>query len=715
MARKGVPQPLTLAESGTPGKETSPRLGETTQQQASTSSAVSATGSSGSLGSGRSTPQASRSPRSPRSPFKIALQKPESPGEPPRTSSPPTQQPVEPVAVSQDQRYQRQKSPEVPPEDHSRVTTSTPVPTSQSSDHRGHKHSRNDEDKSSKSSFFFSFGKSSRLSERANSPQLIESRTEDPSYNEYPSQRKSPTLPAKSEVSLISSNEYETANNSKKSKPKPFTLLSRTRSHKEKEKENQQQHFRDPVYAPARPGEPDKVYATSAPRTAPIQSQERTFRDMMVPGPRGHSAERVGSSKHFEGINRNQSLSLKEAGGSLFNGIKESRAAGFLSKKLFGSSREDRFAPKEPVIDDEHYVLKVINLPLVEQTRLTRISKRLEDSRDKTEFWMPAFPWRAIDYLNYKGSDVEGLYRVPGSGPQIKKWQRKFDEELDVDLFEQPDLYDINIIGSMLKAWLRELPDELFPKAAQERVAKECAGSEKVPELLREELSNLSPFKYYLLFAITCHLSLLLAHSDKNKMDFRNLCICFQPCMKIDAFCFKFLVCDWRDCWKGCKNEAKYIEEEYALFDQPPPRSYRSKRETELREREEREDQERALQREREREQRAQAQAFQQQGGQVIPPGCHRSNGNAQQSAAPQQVQRLRKKNNNTPTAQQETTQTAIVDTGATISTTITLVSDRDASPARGTNYHQHQNQRQLQPGELPALSPIKPLSPMGF
>lgn len=124
----------------------------------------------------------------------------------------------------------------------------------------------------------------------------------------------------------------------------------------------------------------------------------------------------------------------------------------------------------------------------------------------------------------------------------------------------------------MLKAWLRELPDELFPKAAQERIARECAGSEEVPELLMEELSNLSPFKYYLLFAITCHLSLLLAHSDKNKMDFRNLCICFQPCMKIDAFCFKFLVCDWRDCWRGCKNESKYIEEEYMLFDQPPPR-----------------------------------------------------------------------------------------------------------------------------------------------
>lgn len=142
----------------------------------------------------------------------------------------------------------------------------------------------------------------------------------------------------------------------------------------------------------------------------------------------------------------------------------------------------------------------------------------------------------------------------------------------DVNLFEEHDLYDINIIGSMLKAWLRELPDELFPKEAQDRIARECIGAEKVPQLLVDELSNLSPFKYYLLFAITCHLSLLLAHSDKNKMDFRNLCICFQPCMKIDAFCFKFLVCDWRDCWKGCKNEPRYIEEEYMLFDQPPPR-----------------------------------------------------------------------------------------------------------------------------------------------
>lgn len=121
------------------------------------------------------------------------------------------------------------------------------------------------------------------------------------------------------------------------------------------------------------------------------------------------------------------------SGGShFFSGLRSSstKAADMISKGLFGKSntRSGLASHSEPVIDDEHYELKVINLPLVEQTRKTRISKRLETSRDKTEFWMPAFPWRAIDYLNYKGCEVEGLYRVPGSGPQIKRWQRKFDE-----------------------------------------------------------------------------------------------------------------------------------------------------------------------------------------------------------------------------------------------------------------------------------------------
>ena len=30
-------------------------------------------------------------------------------------------------------------------------------------------------------------------------------------------------------------------------------------------------------------------------------------------------------------------------------------------------------------------------------------------------------------FLNFKGCEEEGLYRVPGSGKEVKHWQRRFD------------------------------------------------------------------------------------------------------------------------------------------------------------------------------------------------------------------------------------------------------------------------------------------------
>lgn len=91
-------------------------------------------------------------------------------------------------------------------------------------------------------------------------------------------------------------------------------------------------------------------------------------------------------------------------------------------------------------------------------------------------------------------------------------------------------------------------------------IAMKCEGATTAPQLLKDELSKLPPYHYYLLFAITCHLNLLHSYVDQNKMDYRNLCICFQPCMKIDAFCFQFLVCDWKNCWQGCWTEKEYLE-----------------------------------------------------------------------------------------------------------------------------------------------------------
>lgn len=177
----------------------------------------------------------------------------------------------------------------------------------------------------------------------------------------------------------------------------------------------------------------------------------------------------------------------------------------------------------------------------------------------------------SCSYLNLN-CETEGLYRVPGSGPQVKHWQRRFDTELDVDLLDERDLYDPNTIASMLKSWLRDLPTEIMPRSLQSSLAEELQQEnadyqklgQQAPQKLRDALSELPPFNYYLLFAITCHLSLLLSHKDKNKMDLHNLSICIGPCLNLERWLFNYLVGDWRRCWQGCFTEQHYLESEKA-------------------------------------------------------------------------------------------------------------------------------------------------------
>jgi hypothetical protein len=150
----------------------------------------------------------------------------------------------------------------------------------------------------------------------------------------------------------------------------------------------------------------------------------------------------------------------------------------------------------------------------------------------------------------------------------VKYWQRRFDAELDVDLLDEEELYDPNNIGSMFKSWLRDLPTEMFPKDLQHSLGEELARDnpdyqklgQPVPQKLKDALSNLSPFNYYLLFAITCHLSLLLSHQDRNRMDLNNLSICIGPCLDLERWLFNYLVGSWKQCWQGCFTEKEYLQ-----------------------------------------------------------------------------------------------------------------------------------------------------------
>ena len=159
-------------------------------------------------------------------------------------------------------------------------------------------------------------------------------------------------------------------------------------------------------------------------KTAPLHDGDRSFREMMSSTMRNRSADRHPNPNSESGSIRWQketqrenqkenqkqgpssfSSSFKDGTGSvLLSSLKTSstRAAdgiGKAGKGFFGKLGRSGSSNEREVVNDENYKCRVINLPLIEQTRRTRISKRLEASRDKTEFWMPALPWRCIEYV----------------------------------------------------------------------------------------------------------------------------------------------------------------------------------------------------------------------------------------------------------------------------------------------------------------------------
>ncbi|KAF8534017.1 hypothetical protein BDD12DRAFT_809690 [Trichophaea hybrida] len=171
-------------------------------------------------------------------------------------------------------------------------------------------------------------------------------------------------------------------------------------------------------------------------------------------------------------------------------------------------------------------------------------------------FWMPAIAYRCLHT-----SVVDDL-------------RSEFKIRHDVDLFENPP-DDLHTVSSLLKGWFRSLPDAVLPLDVQKRIYDRCKDeteSPRPPQAFIDELSNLPPYNYYLLNHLFSHLSTICLASDINKMNLSNLGMIFCSTLRIDRFCFNWLVNSWADCWAGCLTEEdEYIRTEQMRY--PPSTS----------------------------------------------------------------------------------------------------------------------------------------------
>ncbi|KAJ8418165.1 hypothetical protein AAFF_G00138740 [Aldrovandia affinis] len=160
--------------------------------------------------------------------------------------------------------------------------------------------------------------------------------------------------------------------------------------------------------------------------------------------------------------------------------------------------------------------------------------QRLEDTvqyeRRFGQRLAPLLVEQCVDFIRDQGLDEEGLFRMPGQANHVKELQDAFDCG-DKPLFTSNT--DIHTVASLLKLYLRELPEPVVPFAkyqdfltcAQLLAKDEEAGIEE----LGQQVKTLPQANYNLLMYICKFLDEVQSHASENKMSVQNLATVFGP------------------------------------------------------------------------------------------------------------------------------------------------------------------------------------------
>ncbi|ORX55000.1 RhoGAP-domain-containing protein [Hesseltinella vesiculosa] len=135
-----------------------------------------------------------------------------------------------------------------------------------------------------------------------------------------------------------------------------------------------------------------------------------------------------------------------------------------------------------------------------------------------------------IDAVEHRGLDYEGIYRKSGGAAQMRLIQLGFDRG-DINLNDEDTFHDIGAITSVLKSYLRELPDPLLTYEFYYQwmeVISLPEGANKL-ETVCELLLRLPKAHYDTLAALMFHLDRVQLHHDENRMTTKNLALVFGP------------------------------------------------------------------------------------------------------------------------------------------------------------------------------------------
>ncbi|XP_057584021.1 rho GTPase-activating protein 24 isoform X1 [Hippopotamus amphibius kiboko] len=142
----------------------------------------------------------------------------------------------------------------------------------------------------------------------------------------------------------------------------------------------------------------------------------------------------------------------------------------------------------------------------------------------------PMLVEQCVDFIRQRGLKEEGLFRLPGQANLVKELQDAF------DCGEKPSFdsnTDVHTVASLLKLYLRELPEPVIPYAKYEdflSCAKLLSKEEEAGiKELAKQVKSLPVVNYNLLKYICRFLDEVQSYSGINKMSVQNLATVFGP------------------------------------------------------------------------------------------------------------------------------------------------------------------------------------------
>eukprot|EP01133_Synstelium_polycarpum_P016668 gene16668-19807_t len=142
---------------------------------------------------------------------------------------------------------------------------------------------------------------------------------------------------------------------------------------------------------------------------------------------------------------------------------------------------------------------------------------------------IPVIVEKGLVYLEKRALKVEGIFRLSGANSQIKSLKQCYDSGEDVDL---DDCEDVHTVAGLLKLYLRELPQPLFPYDTYSsflEISKGDAPRQQKVDSLKLLISLLPPANRAVSRHLFKFLDKVLQNSGHNKMNAVNLSIVFAP------------------------------------------------------------------------------------------------------------------------------------------------------------------------------------------